>query len=251
MASLEKSVILITGANSGVGYDTSYALASASPNNHIIMACRNPTKGQKAISEISARKPAGTLSLLELDVSNDDSIATAAKTIESEFGRLDVLVNNAGIVSRASDPRTELRETFETNTFGPYILTEALVPLLKKSKDPRIINVTSGLGSITLRTDPNSYSEAKFTVYRMTKAALNMLAVCQHAEFSPWGCKVWTYCPGYVVTNLTGEDDRENRKQRGAESSETSAKGILEIVEGRRDGEVGGFIARNGKSYPW
>ncbi|KAF2266530.1 short chain dehydrogenase [Lojkania enalia] len=247
----DKSIILITGASNGIGYDTSYHLAAASPNYHVIMSARTPSKGEAALKEIQARNPQGTLSFLQLDVSSDESIATAAKKIEEDFGRLDVLVNNAGIYLRDAT-RDNLRSTFDTNVFGPLLLTHALEHLLKKSKDPRIINVSSGLGSITNRADPEHENyQVPFYPYRMSKAALNMMSTCQAFEFKEWGAKVWAYCPGYVVTDLTGKEDRENRIARGAESSETSAQGILEIIEGKRDGEVNKFVRRYGLQYPW
>ena len=132
------------------------------------------------------------------------------------------------------------------------LLTEALTPLLKASPASKLVNVTSDLGSIALNCDPKAPSyPAEFDAYRMSKAALNMLTTCQHKELKDFGCKVWCYCPGFVITNLTGEEDLQWRKDLGAGSSETSAQGILEIVEGKRDSEVGGYITRYGKSYPW
>ncbi|KAF2795738.1 NAD(P)-binding protein [Melanomma pulvis-pyrius CBS 109.77] len=254
-----KQVILITGANAGIGYDTAALLAASSSNNHVIIGARNVAKGEKALAEIQARKPQGTLSFLQIDVTDDDSIAAAAKKVEADFGCIDVLINNAGISgtqgmagTTASPTRENLRAVFETNVYGPTLVTEAVLPLLKASKSPKVINVSSGLGSITMRSDPNdpTYS-VSFDVYRMSKSALNMLSACHSASFKKFGAKVWAYCPGFVVTNLTGEEDRQNRVNMGAESSETSAQGILEILEGKRDSEAGGFVTRYGKAYPW
>ncbi|POR39591.1 (+)-neomenthol dehydrogenase [Tolypocladium paradoxum] len=248
-----KRIILITGANSGIGYDASYSVAAASPSNHVIMGCRSLAKGAKALEELQERKPAGTLSVLELDVTNDDTIKAAAEKISADFGVLDALVNNAGVVVRGSrDRRAELLDTLNTNTVGPFVLTEALLPLLRKSKDPRIINVSSAIGSISIRLDPSHASyDLPAEAYRMSKAALNMATACMHAAYSPWGARVWAYCPGYVVTNLTGEGDRQRRRDSGAESSETSAAGILEILGGQRDGEAGSFLHRRGQQLPW
>ncbi|KAF2182941.1 NAD(P)-binding protein [Zopfia rhizophila CBS 207.26] len=133
----------------------------------------------------------GSLSLLDLDVSRDDSIAAAARKVESDFGRLDVLVNNAGIMKEEPPTRDHFRTVFETNVFGVVVLTNAALPLLEASKSLKVINVTSGLGFITQKADPNQ---------------------------------------------------QYHKKDMGAESAETSAQGILKIVEGKRDAETSKFI---------
>lgn len=257
---MDKQIILITGATNGIGYDTSIFLARDSPNNHVIMGARNPTKAEAKLKEVQAKVPNGSVSWVQLDQNDDASISTAAKQIEQEFGRLDVLVNNAGICPEGGSlwtSRQHLRETFETNVFGPMILTEALIPLLKLSKNPMIINVTSGLGSIAALSpnfDPNheiyNYKDVKGPGYRMSKSALNMLTAYQYRQLREDGFKIWSYCPGWVVTDLT--NDREQREKIPmCDSSETSAQGILDIVHGKRDAEVGGYIGRQGRTLPW
>ena len=242
--------LILVGANRGIGYDTSYALAAASSNNHVILGARDQAKGEEALNEIQDRNPQGSLSLVVLDVSKDESIEAAVATIKSTFGRIDVLVNNAGIDILGPTTRDTLRTAFDTNVFGVMLLTNAVMPLLKASSSPKIINVSSEIGSITLKLDPtNLYHKLPAEVYRMTKAALNMLTACQHVALQEFGGTAWAYCPGYVVTNLSG--DIEERKKHGAESSETSAQGILEIVEGKRDEEAGKFITKYGKQFPW
>jgi hypothetical protein len=144
------------GANSGIGFDTSYALANASPDNHVIMGARSSAKGLAALAEIQDRKPAGTLSFLELDITSDESIKAAAKKLSSAFGALDVLVNNAGISGKEEVSRENFQTVFNTNVFGTMLLTQALEPLLQKSLAPQIINVSSVLGSITVRNDHSS-----------------------------------------------------------------------------------------------
>jgi NAD(P)-dependent dehydrogenase (short-subunit alcohol dehydrogenase family) len=256
---LSEQPLILPGGNNGIGFDTSYALAAASPNNHVIIGSRSLAKGEQALKDIQARNPAGTLSVVQLDVTDDSSIASAAKQVETEFGKLDVLVNNAGICivkTVADTDRETLESTFNTNVFGPMILTNAVVHLLKKSKDPRIINVSSGMGSITVRMDPEGDFASVNTAeaYRMSKAALNMLTASQAYEYRDFGCKAFAFCPGYVITDLTGRDGyggREWRKETGAESSETSAEGIRQIVEGERDGDLGKFVHRFGKTWPW
>lgn len=245
----------LTGGTNGIGLDTVIYIASASPKYHVIIGARNLSKGEKILKEVQA-KPGiqGTISLVQIDATDDSSIEAAAKKVEQDFNRLDVLINNAGVCpERDGDQwpsREILRTTFETNVFGPTIITQFFVPLLKRATNPRIINVSSTLGSISLISDHNSgYSGIKYSGYRMSKSALNMLTAYQYSQLKPEGFKVWTYCPGFVVTDLG--DDREVRKENGVESSETSAKGLLQIVQGERDADVGGFVGRYGQKYEW
>jgi NAD(P)-dependent dehydrogenase (short-subunit alcohol dehydrogenase family) len=248
----EKTIVLITGANSGIGFDSSALIAASSPKYHVILCSRSTEKGEKALAELRAREETqGTLSLVRLDVTNEDSIAAAVKEVSSSFGRLDILVNNAGMVSFTPALTAQLRETLETNTIGAAAVTDAFLPLLKQSPDPRLIYVSSGLGSIALRLDASyPYSALPATTYRVSKAALNMLAACHAMEFKEWGCKVWAFDPGFVITNLTGEADRGRRRKQGAESSEVSARALLRIVVGERDGEVGRHVHKDGV-HPW
>lgn len=257
-----RSANILSGANSGIGFDTSHALAAASADHHVIMGCRSVDKGEVALRQLQARISnggGGTLSLLQLDITSDESIAAAAASIEASHGRLDWLVNNAGITVRnAPSRRAELLDTYNTNTAGPLILTEALLPLLRRSSDPRVVNVSSNLGSVAARFDEtSSYYRQPWEAYRMSKAALNMATGCLLAAHggsgsgSEGGVRFWAYCPGYVVTNLTGEEDRQGRIDRGADSSETSAQGILEILQGERDAEMRLFIQRWGKHGAW
>ena len=176
--------------------------------------------------------------------------------ISLEHGRIDVLINNAGICAETYEgqwpSRATLHSTFETNLFGPTILTTALLPLLRNSPTPNIINISSGLGSIarcSATTDTSSGRVVRVPGYRMSKAALNMLTAYQYQQLKEEGFKVWSFCPGFVVTDLGR--DREERERIGCESAETSAKAVAEILEGERDGEVGLFLQRYGNRYEW
>lgn len=205
------------------------------------------------MSELRKGNPEGSFSLIQLDVTDLESIEAAASFVEKEYGRLDVLVNNAGIIARTTPLVKELREGFETNTIGPALVTEAFKPLLEKSKNARLIYVTSDLGSITERSDPsNPYYKLQNTTYRMTKAALNMLMMCHHVELGPKGIKVWAFNPGYVVTNLsgTGEKGVQERIKNGAGDPKASSEGIVACIDGRRDKDVGKFVRKDG-FHPW
>ncbi|KAF3044350.1 hypothetical protein E8E12_009155 [Didymella heteroderae] len=137
-------------------------------------------KGNIALEKIKSMNHPGSASLVQLDVTSDASITSAFSSISKEFGRLDVLINNAGICPEPGpDPwptREEMQSIFDTNVFGPTLMTQAAIPLLKTSSDPRIINVTSSLGSISTRLNPDDIvAGANYPAYRMSKAGLNML----------------------------------------------------------------------------
>lgn len=240
-----------TGANGGVGYETTLAIAAASPKYHVIMGSRSPEKGEKALSEAQKQNLKGSLSLIQLDVTDEKSISAAAARVEKDFGHIDVLINNAGITSKAKPLIAELREIFETNTFAPALVTAAFISLLEKSKNGRLIYVSSDLGSITMRGDPTwMYYPIPAVSYRMSKAALNMLTVCHHVEYKDKGIKVFAFNPGFVVTNLTGEADRERRIKSGAGDPTESGRALAVIVGGARDAETGGFLHKDG-THPW
>jgi NAD(P)-dependent dehydrogenase (short-subunit alcohol dehydrogenase family) len=244
---------LLIGGNGGIGYLTAECLVAASPKYHVIICSRNQERGEKALAELRNGNPKGSFALLQLDVTDQKSITAAAKSVDKEYGGLDVLVNNAGIIGGTTPFIKELREVFETNTFGPAVVTEAFTPLLEKSKNGRLVYVTSDLGSITERSDPSMpYYKLSNVAYRMSKAALNMLMACNHAELGPKGIKVWAFNPGYVVTNFsgTGEKGVQERIARGAGDPKESAKGIVACIDGRRDKDIGKFVSKDGY-HPW
>ncbi|KAM0127283.1 hypothetical protein ACHAP3_008851 [Botrytis cinerea] len=250
---LAKSEILCPGSNAGIGYLTAEAVATSSPSYHVIICSRNQERGEKALQDLQTKIPTGSFSLIRLDVTDSKSVTDAVQLVSRDFGQLDVLVNNAGIIPVAATFLQELRETFETNTFGAAIVTEAFAPLLEKSKDARLIYISSELGSITERSDPSDlYYKVLATAYRMSKASLNMLMMCHHVEFGQKGIKVWAFTPGYVVTDLsgTGEAGRQERIDNGAGDPRESAEGILACIDGRRDADVGKFVNKSG-FHPW
>ncbi|TVY45560.1 Short-chain dehydrogenase/reductase [Lachnellula occidentalis] len=247
-----KTIVFITGASGGIGFETASLFATIS-SYHVIVGARSIEKGEKAVSEIKSQKPQGTISFVQIDVTDDKSINDAAAAVEKDFGRVDVLINNAGIISHAESLRGQLRETFETNTIGAAVVSQTFSPLLLSSQKAKMINISSGLGSITLTLDPKSpYYKAPAPAYMMSKAAMNMLTAYESARLGDQGVKVWSYCPGYVVTNLTGTGEKgvQERIARGAKSPKESADGLLAIVEGKRDADVGMFLHKDG-IYGW
>ena len=181
-------------------------------------------------------------------MTDDKSIERAAQTVEKTHGKLDILVNNAG--TAALDGHASLREAmryaFDTNAAGPAVVTETFVPLLKKSSEvARIINVSSAIGSIEKR-QRSEWRDVGMVQYRASKAALNMVSACQWADHGP-DVKVFAYCPGYTVSNLSkGGNTAEN----GARATRDSVSPLVDVLEGKRDDEAGSFLHGEGQ-HPW
>lgn len=249
--SIPRTIVLVTGGNNGIGLATCQLFA-AQPNYHCIMASRSLEKGQKALASIQASNPSSNISLVQLDVTSDASIAAAAEQVRAAHGYLDVLINNAGICP-LDFSRSVLRDCLETNAISPAMVTQAFAPLLlQSSSTPRIIYVSSALGSIQMRSTPGAMAyDEDLKMYRISKVALNMLAACDAWEYRD-KMKVFAFCPGYVLTDLAGM--REAREKEGfAKSPDVSARGLLVIAEGKRDEENGMFLREEkaGELYPW
>lgn len=239
------------GANSGIGYAASKVIASASSKYHVIMASRSLENGNQASSAIQATGIQGTTSSIQLDVTDESSIAAAVQQIEGEHGRLDVLVNNAGISSKASTLKEQLESTFNTNVIGAAIVAEAFTPLLLKSSNPYLLHISSALGSLNRASDQQIWdSVIDIRAYRMSKAALNMLTVQDSKVLGKQGVKVFAVCPGLVVSNLRGRGDEQRSAGGKASDPEESGRTMLRIVEGGRDADVGKFVHKGGV-YPW
>lgn len=246
-----KRIVLITGGNNGIGL-AACELFSTQPGYHCIMASRSLEKGQQALSSLKSSHPSADISLVQLDVTSDTSIAAAVEHVKSTHGgRLDVLINNAGICP-VEFSRELLRECFETNSVSPGLVTQAFAPLLLRSSEPRLVYVSSVLGSITTRGVPDDLAyAADFKAYRMSKAALDMLVACDAWEYRG-KVKVFAFCPGYVISDLAGM--RQAKEEQGvAKTPDTSARGLLAIAGGKRDGEQGKFVhgEEAGNVYPW
>ncbi|KAK9327443.1 hypothetical protein V1520DRAFT_357940 [Lipomyces starkeyi] len=254
----DKKVILITGANSGIGLEAVVSFAQASADYHILLCARSLEKGNNALNEIKTTRTSSLksyISVLQLDVTSRESINAARDAVDKSYGKLDVLVNNAAILIIEPMDRLELlRATFETNVFAPWVLTEVFEPLLKKSASPLIINVSSDQGSITRKLDPtNPGAATPGEHYRASKSAFNMMSACQRYSYKEWGCKVCAFNPGFCVTNLTGEKGRQMRIKRGARPAKEAADVLVDIVLGKRDVdfEKNGMLDVDGGVLPW
>jgi len=195
------AIVLITGGNQGIGLEIASVLADL-PEYHIIIGSRNSENGAKALEGVLSDNPSRSVSTVEIDVTSDSSISSAAATIKKDFGRVDVLINNAG--SLFEDPvtpvisRSIFQKTYEVNVFGAAIVTEAFLPLLEKCTvlPPRLIFISSRMGSLATRADPASHNN--FPIYRSSKSALNMIMLHYAALYGKKGWKVNACAPGFT-----------------------------------------------------
>ncbi|KAH8701040.1 putative short chain dehydrogenase/reductase [Talaromyces proteolyticus] len=253
----DKTVILVTGATGGIGYETVAALSAASSDFHVLLGSRSVEKGEKALADLQStygQSLKSSISVIQLDVCDQQSIQSAKAEIDTKFGKLDVLINNAGIiVYQQVDQLTMLRQTFETNVFAQQIVTETLEPLLQKSANPYVIYITSEMGSVTKRLDPTfKFDKIRGEPYRMSKSALNMLAACHRHNYADW-CKVLAFNPGWCVSNLSGPQGREMRKKGGARDPKEPALVLADVVLGKRDEDIAknGMVDVDGGVLPW
>ncbi|KAH8674628.1 short chain dehydrogenase reductase [Tricladium varicosporioides] len=240
-----RTIALVTGANRGIGLAVASQLVK-DHNYHVIIGSRDPKAGQDAASSISFDPV--KVSSIQLDLVSDSSIASAVEHIKTTYGRLDVLINNAGVLYDISVPKLPIRElfreTFETNVFGTACLTEALLALLRKSSHPRIVFVSSSIGSLTEATDTTKPFYAVDTkAYDSSKAAVNMLMLNYTRLLEDVGGRVNSVCPGMVNTPLSGNNPL-------GETPEVGAKRVVEMAVLRSEGVTGTFSDSHG-SLPW
>jgi NAD(P)-dependent dehydrogenase (short-subunit alcohol dehydrogenase family) len=232
---------LITGANKGLGFETARRLVAA--GHTVYVGSRDAERGRRAAEQLHARP-------VQLDVTDDASVAAAVEVIEADGG-LDVLVNNAGIqvemgdnnvVIGAADVTAELmRQTFETNVFGTVRVLHAFLPLLRRSTAPVVVNVCSGLASLTRVATPGTPAYAYPGVaYPASKTAVNMITV-QYAKALP-GIRINAVEPGFTRTDLNGNTGRQTVEQ-GAEI-------IVRMAQVGPDGATGGYFGVEG-ALPW
>ncbi|KAM0418959.1 hypothetical protein ACHAPT_012117 [Fusarium lateritium] len=237
---------LVTGASQGIGRAVAQILASKH-GYHVILGVRNPESGEKVATEL--RDAGHQASVVEVDLTSPTSIETATKDIQTRFGYLDVLVNNAGILIDHHEGLTTwelFSKTFTTNVIGTATLTEGLVPLLRKARagPPRVVFVTSIMGSLERSTDKTTpYYPIDYKAYDASKAAVNMLTLNYARILDDAGGKVNSVCPGLVKTALN------NFSQYG-HSPEIGAERIVEMATLGEDGPTRTVSDRNGP-LPW
>ena len=250
---------LISGGNKGIGKATARALAQM--GFHVWIGARDTARGEQATAELQAD---GKVSSVQLDVTDRDSIKAAVDRIAAESDTLDVLVNNAGISNEVTStfgvtikpselPEEKLRELYDVNFFGPVAMTQAFLPLLRRSSAGRIVNVSSNLGSFALSTDEKSPVRAINTLgYRSSKAALNMATVQLAYELRETRIKINAANPGLVATDLTGLGNGEKFAGRpGFGTPEEGARIIVKLATLPEDGPSGGFFDFTMGTLPW
>lgn len=252
ISSKGNKIALITGANQGVGFQIAKALAD---NNYIVyVGSRNLRNG-----EVATEKIGGKAKAIQIDVTDQASINSAVARVQSESGYLTLLVNNAGISHAGAANRTmdevltaqrasvasisEMRTVWDTNVFGVLAVTQAFLPLLRNAPSARIVNVSSGLGSLTLNSNPNHPYRRHFDViYGASKTALNGITVSLAIELANTNIKVNAVTPGFTATALNN-----------FEGTDTVEEGSLEPVRValEEDGPTGTFTGPNAEIYPW
>lgn len=218
---------------------------------HVILGSRKIANGEEAVKKLQAETDVkGTVSVIEIDITDDKSVDDAAKKVAADYGRLDILVNNAGIVSMANPPsREDYRKVLNTNVVGSLSMTEAFLELLRKSEERRLVFISSSVGSISQAADPSSkYYSANGFEYRSSKAALNMLIVLYWNRLQKEGFKVHGADPGLCATNFTG--NAQSLLDRGAATPVQGGERIASVVKGEKDADVGRVLGEYGVS-PW
>lgn len=239
-----RRIALVTGANKGIGFEIARQLARR--GDTVLLGARNEERGREAEAKLKAES--FDVHFVHLNVEDAASHQTAAKFVEEKFGKLDVLVNNAGVALDASFkasnvPQDLLRKTFDTNFFGVVAVTQTFLPPLKKSAAGRIVNVSSGLGSLTQHGDPTwEFYEVKPLAYNSSKTALNAFTVMLAHELKDTKIKVNSADPGFTSTDLN--------EHRGYRTVEQGASVIVELATLPDDGATGGYFDDNG-IVPW
>jgi len=251
----DKRIALITGANQGVGLQVAKEMV-ATGSYIVLVGSRDFAKGEAAAKQIGPDAIA-----IQIDVTDQASITAAAERIRKEFGRLDVLVNNAAIsntgrlpgvtiedyakLTRPSNvPLDEVRAVWETNVFGVLAVYQAMLPLLRESSAANIVNVSSGVGSLTANADPsNPYHKMFGPVYSASKAALNAISLAMMIELEDTPIKVRLVSPGFTSTNLNN--------YAGTQSLEDGSREVVRVALLGPDDPNGTFTRWENTAIPW
>lgn len=246
-------IALVTGANQGIGLQIVKDLAASGLT--VLLGARNPDRGRAAAQTIE-----GDIHPIQIDVADDRSIRAAVAQVEEQFGQLDILINNAAI-SRANGAESEtmqdyiqrsratlisvdeVRTIWETNVFGVLAVTQAFLPLLRKSEAARIVNLSSSLGSLSINAAPHPYRATFNPGYGASKTALNAITLALAIDLEDEGIKVNAVTPGFTSTALNNFEGTETVEQGAAEAVRVALLG--------KEGPTGTFTGSVNQTYPW
>jgi NAD(P)-dependent dehydrogenase (short-subunit alcohol dehydrogenase family) len=240
MSGTTERIALVTGANKGIGFEVARGIAKV--GYVVLLGIRNSTSGREAAGTLT--KEGLDVRFVELDVTRTETLSAAALRIKADFGKLDVLVNNAGITDSRDGPPSRasvdaIDRVLHTNFLGAVATAQAMLPLLRESDAGRIVNVSSDLGSITRHGDPTwKYAQVKVLGYCASKAALNMFTVQLAFELRDQGIAVNSVNPGFTATDLTAD--------RGQQTVEEGAAEIVRVAL-QAHGPSGQFLEAGGE----
>ncbi|KAB5576142.1 putative short chain dehydrogenase [Coniochaeta sp. 2T2.1] len=271
-----KKVVLVTGGNTGLGYEIVRALCASDVAYEVLLGGRSLVKAEHAIRSLSKEFPTSCTHLrpIQVDLEDDTSINSAFQFVSNSYGKLDALVNNGGCqLDRGYEEdgmtaRQMWNRTYDVNVTGTHIMTATFAPLLVKSTDPRLVFITSGISSLEGSQDSSKpwnqvpiKSWAQYLkppspdvpAYRCSKTAVNMLmrfvdALMSYRFLKEDGVKAWCISPGYLATGLGGS--RERNLQHGAIEPAIGGQFVRDVLEGKRDDNVGKVILRE-MVQPW
>ncbi|WP_026123618.1 SDR family oxidoreductase [Nocardiopsis chromatogenes] len=238
-----QTVALVTGANKGIGYEIAAGLGALGWS--VGVGARDAGRRERAVEKL--RADGADAFGVPLDVTDDADAEAAADLIERRAGRLDVLVNNAGVTGGAAQMPTTadlevVRSVVETNVIGVIRVTNALLPLLRRSRAPRIVNISSGVGSLTNQSTPGAETGPIAVAYAPSKTFLNAVTVQYAKELQGSGILVNACCPGFTATDLNGH--------RGVRTPQQGAAIGIRLATLPDDGPTGGFFNDDGV-IPW
>ncbi len=241
---------LVTGANKSIGFEVARQLAQQ--GIYVYLGSRKLENGIAAVNKLKA-EGLSNVEAVQLDITNDESVKNARAEIGKRTKTLDILINNAGIYGgypQAALDSTidQFKTAYDANVYGVVRVTQAFIDLLKKSSEPRIVNVSSSQGSITLHSDPSyKYYDYKGAVYLSSKSAMNMYTVVLAYELRDSDFKINAVCPGYTKTDFNGH--------RGPGSVEDAGKRIIKYALIDKDGPTGKFFSEENNvetgEIPW
>ncbi len=229
---------LVTGANKSIGFEVARQLAQK--GIHVYIGSRDLNNGLEAANKLKA-EGLNNVEVIQLDITDDESVKNARTEIGKKTKTLDILINNAGIFGgypqdALNTTIDQFKTTYDANVYGAVRVTQAFIDLLKKSSEPRIVNVSSSQGSITLHSDPTyKYYDYKAAAYLTSKSAMNMYTVVLAYELKDTNFKINAVCPGYTKTDFNGH--------RGPGSVEDAGKRILKYALIDNNGPSGKFFS--------